>query len=255
MRFNLFLVVMLVGFLPVCAQAAPASVPFWINSADAYAHYTLDRTDYFETGRHVFQDTGSTFYGDSGLTAVTSGSFNSITGAPNWQYQLYIENFQNPGYDYSTRTEDERIYLWVEYTYFRPEGPYTSGGLSYSHPSGTDVWNNLAFSETRVDADLNYATGPIFTSEISGNDGNAPGTYETYAYMFGITSSQHSGNAGWSWENYIQWRTDDDVYLSEVYTATISFQNYTAASVPVPGALLLLGTGLIGLIGTRRRFR
>ena len=154
-----------ISLLPLYVQAAPVSTPFWIDSADAYVHYTLDRTDYLESGRHAYIDTSAEYFGASSITPSVRG-VSTVSGQPFWQYDLFIENNKNSDWNYLNAGENERPYLWVEYTYFLPNA--TTGGISVTHLPSNYVTQNLSLSEYRVEADLSYSSsqGPIFEGAV-----------------------------------------------------------------------------------------
>jgi len=60
-------------------------------------------------------------------------------------------------------------------------------------------------------------------------------------------SVDFGGDAG------LQWKTEDDSPTTEEEYFSITFT--TGAPVPIPGAVWLLGSGLVGLVGIRRKFK
>jgi hypothetical protein len=96
-------------------------------------------------------------------------------------------------------------------------------------------------------ADIDDIVAGSFTGEVSGTD-----VYDTVVHIPGLIINGLKLESSWS--NDWVFRGDhpppaDTINLHETY------YTYEATSVPIPGAVWLLGSGLVGLVGMRRKFR
>jgi hypothetical protein len=97
--------------------------------------------------------------------------------------------------------------------------------------------------------------GQLFYSELSGTAGNnIPNTptftnEQAYAYWSG---TEYASNPGFAWIFVTTNGSQDHVSkLNQGYAWAVSPGQVSA--VPVPGAVWLMGTGLLGLLGLKRR--
>ena len=106
-------------------------------------------------------------------------------------------------------------------------------------------------------ADVDWQNGPGDTVQLVDRYG-APDEsivdalaygYDTGLLLFGEGDPAPDVAPGYSLSRY--WGVDTDDNLSDFYVTSPT----PGAHVPIPGAVWLLGSGLIGLIGLRRRLR
>lgn len=158
-----------------------------------------------------------------------------------------------------------------------PNPPITSGILDFttgnltSHVAGSNVWDFAGGGSIKITGGINaigiadsavLLSGSFKSAEVTrmGNKFNiAIGDFTDEKdcvlarYFFGITSTPTSGLVGGFTGNLNLsfYATGVDSFFS---TSVLS-GDVTNTPVPLPGAVWLLGAGLVGLVGVRRRMR
>jgi len=128
------------------------------------------------------------------------------------------------------------------------------GSFTYNGPTGYVFVNNIpAAALTWAQADPGgYAHAWALASvrlvnDTTGSQGYQKKEAEVYAFT-GSTPGQDQGNV---WVA-VQFHQGDTGHISFV---TQAFAETRDVPVPIPGAVWLLGSGLVGLVGIRRRFK
>ncbi|MDH5571825.1 MAG: VPLPA-CTERM sorting domain-containing protein [Gammaproteobacteria bacterium] len=215
--------------------------PFWLDQADAYVHYTFDAAYTIDA---PLNSTLESSWGDSSLT--TLARFDTYSRLRR-DYNLTLYGDANPGYDPVNPGVNEQVYLWLDFTYFYSG----SGGLSFPNAAGLNLTNDEGFLELDVDANLSLDGGNLDHHSVSADGG----TYGHYSIMWQIRQlpTGYADN-GWPEQFDFFWGAyGDSWHLTDVHAATISYQNYVPSAVPVPAAVWLFGSGLVGVISVARR--
>lgn len=221
--------------------------PFWLHQADSYIHYTFDSS--YTIGAPL-NSTLESAWGSSTLT--TLASYDQY-GKLNRDYQLVVDVDPNPSYDRHNPGSDEKVYMWLDFTYFYSGG----GGLSWPTSAGTSLTNDERFDELAVDADLNVASVNLDYQAVTADGG----AYRHLSIMWQVRQLEswyYLGDNADGWTDWVQFNWGaygDNWYLTDVRAATISYQAYNPNPVPLPAAAWLFTSGLLGLFAFKRHQR
>jgi hypothetical protein len=181
-----------------------------------------------------------------------------------WNGSLYGEPIFGPG-------EPENYYhgFYLEgWRVFDKDGVaavYGTGSLFYLGTNGDRSIGRTSFDQKFIsNADDFYFEGASLGAEDHNNNGN-PVIIELVGFNDGSQVWYETVQFNWTGaaevKNFISSYADvlvDSVRFNawEVngYSETFILDDFQYTSVPVPGALFLLGSGLIGLLGFRKRF-
>jgi hypothetical protein len=137
-------------------------------------------------------------------------------------------------------------------------------GLGLSLHEGWDDWALTTYKNDSGPFAWPLATPTVsspwdFTIQMyptSGNDGNAYLSV-TGGTLYGSQPFSYGGDAGQSVTNDNDY--SESYLIAQIWSttenATLSFTDVQAAVVPIPGAVWLLASGMIGLIAIRRKFK
>jgi hypothetical protein len=161
-----------------------------------------------------------TSWTDDGVSTGGNGyELNSVPGhasAVNGSQLVKLEELYNDPNDFSSG--------------FSPAGlPYINGSQEIGHADEVDLTSFGTATELNVRADIFEAVPMYLFSELSGAE-----------LQGGLTDDSSAAKGVW----YIDW---DNLWLVYSYEGTV------AAPVPVPAAVWLLGSALLGLVGISRR--
>ena len=211
----------------------------WYNSAEAYDH-SINLTDrvsdvaVYSPG--AFKNCGA-FPDDFGMSFSLVDSAGSTAGPSNYFYRPPDADYNGilPVFDEST---PPGIYSWT----FKS----SRTRLSFADPVSAF---SVAMGDKGEDADTIYlalytANGELI-SEISGEIGEEDSSFHTLGY--------DSGSFDIVYVDF--WGVDSNVE-NTVYFNNVSFTSLSSPSaVPLPGSLLLFGSGLVTCVFSRRKRR
>jgi len=102
----------------------------------------------------------------------------------------------------------------------------------------------------------NFFLWPYGTNATGGTAATFEDVLSTYQYVGFTLISSSADNSGFGGIDVDgTWSAPDLGAYSLGSSSTFAVDNFGATSVPVPGAIWLLGSGLLGLIGVRKRYR
>ena len=152
-----------------------------------------------------------------GILSLEDGAINSIDG------------FTTP--PFSSGSTVDFTAVWVDGTDW-----FTTGTLSVNDPSGGEIFSGVLTFDASPD-DIPSGFGFALVGTIGGYSGTAPLEFMPFANY-----------------NILFFGTALDIFNSDFPSPQFITGDISQAAVPtpVPGALVLLGTGLVALTGIRR---
>jgi len=172
-------------------------------------------------------------------------SFDTTSGNSEFDFFLSVPNT----YDFATSSTDQHAVLRFWNLTILPAWSYN---YQFNANAGSDYGNNKVSCGIQVQ--IGYWNNPgtcygdqtIVYTEYTGQGNNL--YFETG--NDGIINEQ--GN-----RSYEAYSTPDDIARNWFISYDFGSQayDYTGTTVPIPGAMWLLGSGLIGLVGFRKKFK
>ena len=170
-------------------------------------------------------------------------------------------------------------FVSIDFSNFAAVGSESSFGLEISWFDGNDDWDNFGIYRAKTNEFEGFVVGYWDESEEAGTYGSDL----PQDWGFGDAQALSSVTEGSLKMNYtgsyleLSYKELDDTQWTLLYTlnlskisfgegdeiavgftgegANVDFANYSAAATPIPGAIWLLGSGMVGLVGLRRKMK
>jgi len=184
---------------------------------------------------------------------------------------IYSENFNTasgtgPWTDYSQK--------WSSTTYYLDKDSASLTGWTFSGSAFVAEDANNSSDRAILLNEYQYGHGSMSASIPVTSGGQYVLTFDYWGdnrpgkdYLFDVSIGSNTYHLGGNWQNsgYGTWTTapftagGDSVIISFTSTSTteasVIIDNMNISAVPIPPTVLLLGAGLLGLVGVRRRFK
>lgn len=173
--------------------------------------------------------------------------------------EAVIVNYDNLT-DYNTAVGAHEIITFTEFavgttvtTQYSPQGVIFGDGNDF-------IITNGAFTVDGVGLDAAGSIELLFSSQQTAIGSEFPGALQFAIYngaTFLGSSDQFGGSGSGFFGGLVSSDSFDRVIITDWVDGSAYIDNlhFGSASVPEPGTLLLLGSGLVGMAGFRRRFK